>query len=155
MVTIEQLAEAALNGESLLLRSLTQDLLRENPILSKYPKLRTNDSRILAAAASLVELLTLRLHQTPPLWTKDVGALPEPICLLKAAASMKLLRALCERKPSGNMLVVPGRTGSIVSVITRTCSVNMLGTTPTQVTRLTLSDKRSRMRGTYLICMVM
>jgi len=96
MVTIEQLAEAALNGESLLLRSLTQDLLRENPILSKYPKPRTNDSRILAAAASLVELLALRLHQIPPPWAKDVGALPEPIYLLKAAASMKRLRELCE-----------------------------------------------------------
>jgi hypothetical protein len=95
-VTIEQLAEAALNGESLLLRSLTHDLLRENLTLSKHPKPQTNDSRLLAAAASLVELLALRLHQTPPPWTKDVGALPEPIYLLKVAASMKRLRELCE-----------------------------------------------------------
>jgi hypothetical protein len=63
---------------------------------SEYPKPQTNDSRILAAAASLVELLASRLHQTPPPWTKDVGALPEPIYLLKAAASMKRLRELCE-----------------------------------------------------------
>lgn len=96
MVTIEQLAEAALNRESLLLRSLTQDLLREQPNLSAYPKPQTNDARRLAAAASLVELLALRLRQTPPPWTKDVGALPEPIYLLKAAASMKRLRELCE-----------------------------------------------------------
>ena len=96
MVTIEQLAEAALNGESLLLRSLTQDLLRERPSLSECPKPQTNDSRTLAAAASLVELLASRLHQAPPTWTKDVGALPEPIYLLKAAASMKRLRQLCE-----------------------------------------------------------
>jgi predicted secreted protein len=96
MVTIEQLAEAALNGESLLLRSLTQDLLRESPSLSQYPKPQTDDSRLLAAAASLVELFALRLHQPPPLWAKDVGALPEPIYLLKAAATMKRLRALCE-----------------------------------------------------------
>ena len=34
MVMIEQLAEATLNGESLLLRSLTQDLLREQSRLS-------------------------------------------------------------------------------------------------------------------------
>ena len=47
MVTIEQLAEAALNQESLLLRGLTQDLLREQPGLSDYPKPRTNDPRIL------------------------------------------------------------------------------------------------------------
>jgi hypothetical protein len=96
MATIEQLAEAALNGESLRLRSLTQDLLRENPNLSECPKPQTNDSRILAAAASLVELLASRLRQAPPPWTKDVGALPEPIYLLKAAASMKRLRELCE-----------------------------------------------------------
>ena len=96
MVTIEQLAEAALNGESLLLRSLTQDLLRERPSLSECPKPQTDDLRILAAAASLVELFAMRLRQTPPPWTKDVGALPEPIYLLKAAASMKHLRVLCE-----------------------------------------------------------
>ena len=96
MVTIEQLAEAALNGESLLLRSLTQDLLRETPRLSDCLKPQTDDSRVMAAAASLVELLALRLSQTPPQWTQDVGALPEPIYLLKAAASMKRLRVLCE-----------------------------------------------------------
>jgi hypothetical protein len=96
MTTIEQMAEAALNGESLLLRSLTQDLLREQPSLSECPKPQTNDSRLLAAAASLVELFALRLGQTPPQWAKDVGALPEPIHLLKAAASMKRLRELCE-----------------------------------------------------------
>lgn len=96
MTTIEQLAEAALKGEGLLLRSLTQDLLREQPNLSTQPKPQTDDSRLLAAAASLVELFALRLGQSPPQWTKDVGSLPEPIYLLKAAASMKRLRELCE-----------------------------------------------------------
>ncbi len=66
MATIEQLAEATLNGKSLLLRSLTQDLLRENPSLNEYPKPQTNDSHLLAAAASLIELFALRLRQTPP-----------------------------------------------------------------------------------------
>ena len=96
MVTIEQLAEAALKGESLLLRSLTQDLLRDQPNLSEHSKPQTNDSRLLAAAASLMELFALRLGQTPPQWTKEIGALPEPIYLLKAAASMNRLRELCE-----------------------------------------------------------
>ena len=96
MTTIEQLAAAALNGESLLLRSLTQDLLREQPRLSDCPKPQTADPRLLAASASLVELFALRLGQTPPLWTQDVGALPEPVYLLKAAANMKRLRVLCE-----------------------------------------------------------
>lgn len=96
MVTIEQLAEAALNGESLLLRSLTQDLLHKRPSLSEYPKPQSDDSRLLAAVASLVELFALRLGQTPPPWTKEIGALPEPIYLLKSATSMKRLRELCE-----------------------------------------------------------
>ena len=96
MVTIERLAEAALNGESLLLRSLTQDLMHEHPILSNCPKPRTDDPRVLAAAASLVELLSLRVGQSPPAWANQVGALGEPIYLVKAAASMKHLRLLCE-----------------------------------------------------------
>jgi hypothetical protein len=96
MVTIEQLAEAALSGESLLLRSLTQDLLRTQPNLSEQPRPQTDDARLLAAAASLAELLALRLHQTPPPWAKDVAPLAEPMHLLKAAASMKRLRLLCE-----------------------------------------------------------
>lgn len=96
MVSIEQLANAALNGESLLLRSLTQDLLREQPHLNVYPKPQTQDVRVLATSAALLELLATRLRQAPPLWTKDVGPLPEPIYLLKAAASMKRLRTLCE-----------------------------------------------------------
>ena len=96
MVTIEQLAQAALDGESLLLRSLTQDLLRQTPSLSEYPKPQTNDSKLLAAAASLAELLALRLGQQAPPWTESVGPMPKPVYLLKAAASMKRLRELCE-----------------------------------------------------------
>jgi hypothetical protein len=96
MVTLEQMAEAALNGESLLLRSLTQDWLRGQHSLSDCPKPQTTDLRLLAAAASLVELFAQRLEQIPPAWAKDVGALPEPIHLLKAAARMKRLRKLCE-----------------------------------------------------------
>ena len=96
MVAIEQLAEAALKGDGLLLRSLVQDLLRDKPQLSEYPPPKTDDARLLAAAASLVELLAQRLYQPPPSWTKTVGALPEPIFLVKAAATMKRLRVLCE-----------------------------------------------------------
>lgn len=98
MVRIEQLAEAAINQDALSLRSLTQDLLRERPQLKDFPRPSTVDFKTLAAAASLIELLALRLHQEPPSWTSDIGALPEPIHLLKAAATMKRLRALCEQK---------------------------------------------------------
>ena len=98
MVKIEELAVAAMNQDSLLLRSLTQDLLHEHPNLRVHPRPRTSDLKVLAAAASLIELLAQRLHQEPPPWTNEVGALPEPIHFLKAAATMKHLRALCEQQ---------------------------------------------------------
>ena len=96
MVKIEQLAEAALSGDSLLLRSLTQDFLRERSRLGEYPRPSTTDRRVLAVAASLIELFAMRRQQNPPQWTKDVEPLPEPIFLLKSVAGMARLRALCE-----------------------------------------------------------
>jgi len=96
MVTIEQIAHAALAGDSLETRSLTQDFLRQNPDLHLVPKPQTDDSITLAASASLLELFAERRGQKPPTWTKKIGSLPEPIFLVKAATTMKYLRALCE-----------------------------------------------------------
>ena len=48
-----------------------------------------------------MELLALRLRQSPPPWTNDIAALTEPIHLLKAAVTMKHLRALCESESPG------------------------------------------------------
>jgi hypothetical protein len=98
MVRIEQLAEAAIRQDAFLLRSLTQDLLHERPKLRDFPRPNAVDFRTLAAAASLLELLAERLHQEPPAWTREVGALPQPIYLLRAAANMKHLRVLCEQE---------------------------------------------------------
>jgi hypothetical protein len=96
MVRIEQLAEAVLKGDELAARSLVQDFFRENPHLADIPQPSTNDPNLLAASASLLELFANRSEQDAPTWTKNVGPLPEPIFLLKAAATMKRLRALCE-----------------------------------------------------------
>lgn len=98
MVRIEQLAEAAIGHDALLLRSLTQDFLRERPNLREYSKPAAVNFKTLAAAASLIELLAERLNQEPPSWTKDVGALPQPVHLVKSAATMKHLRALGEQQ---------------------------------------------------------
>ena len=98
MVRIEQLAEAAINQDALSLRSLTQDLLRERPQLKDFPRPTTVDYRTLVAAAALIELFAERLHQEPPAWTREIGPLPEPIYLVKAAATMKRLRVLCEQQ---------------------------------------------------------
>ncbi len=96
MVRIEQLAEAAINQDAFSLRSLTQDFLRELPRLKDFPRPVTVDFKTLAAAAALIELFAERLHQEPPAWTREIGALTEPIYLIKAAATMKHLRTLCE-----------------------------------------------------------
>jgi hypothetical protein len=98
VVRIEQLAEAAINLDSLSLRSLTQDLLSEHPKLKDVPRPTAVDFKTLAAAAALIELFADRLHQEAPAWTREIGPLHEPMYLVKAAATMKHLRALCERE---------------------------------------------------------
>jgi len=96
MATIEQLSQAALQRDSLRLRSLTQDLLRETPRLSEVPRPASADPRVLSTAAALIELLASRQHQTPPTWAREIGPLPEPFFLLEAAERMTRLRVLCE-----------------------------------------------------------
>ncbi len=98
MVKIEQMAEAALKGDGLTVRSLVQDFYRESPRLVDIPKPAVDDERLLAASASLLELLANRLGQDAPAWTKTIGSLPEPMFLLKSASSMKRLRELCDKE---------------------------------------------------------
>ena len=75
MDQIEQLAEAALQRDSLRLRSLVQDMTRAKTDWSTLPRPKTKDVRLLAIAASLAELLATRQNQSPPAWTKEIGAL--------------------------------------------------------------------------------
>src|SRR5882672_9735732 len=85
VVRLEQLAQAAINQDALSLRSMTQDLLRERQKLKDFPRPIAVDFRTLAAAAALIELFAERLNQEPPAWTREIGPLPEPIYLVKAA----------------------------------------------------------------------
>jgi hypothetical protein len=96
MVTLEALAKTALQRDSLRLRSLTLDFMREYPELASIPRPITGDQQVLAMAAALLELLAQRAGQTAPAWTREVGAVPKPMFLLEAATRMKRLRALCE-----------------------------------------------------------
>lgn len=96
MVTIEQIARAALDGEGLALRALTQDFLRGQPRLSECPRPQTADLRLLAACASLIELFAARRGQPPPAWAAEVTPLAESVFLVRAALHMKRLRRLCE-----------------------------------------------------------
>jgi hypothetical protein len=96
MVTLEALAEAALQRESLHLRSLVQDFLREHPHLADIPRPAGDNPQVLGTAAALLELLAERTDQIAPDWTAEIGAVPEPVFLLEAATRMRHLRALCE-----------------------------------------------------------
>ena len=96
MVRIDEIARAALSGDSLQTRSLTQDFLREQKHLQDVPQPQTTDPRVLALSAGLAELFAGRTNQSPPAWTKSVGAVNEPIFLVKSALTMKRLRELCE-----------------------------------------------------------
>ena len=96
MVTIDQLTEAALQRDNFALRSLVQDFLGEARPLNQHPRPLTDDPIALAIAAGLLELIGLRLHQQPPMWTNEIGASPTPFFLINAATTMKRLRQLCE-----------------------------------------------------------
>ena len=96
MDPIEQLAEAALQRDSLRLRSLVQDMTCAHINWSALPRPQTKDVRLLAIAAALAELLATRQNQAPPGWTEEIGALNEPFFLLRSAETMKRLRLLCE-----------------------------------------------------------
>lgn len=96
MELIEQLAEAALQRDSLRLRSLVQDITRADINWSMIVRPKTTDLRLLALSASLAELLASRQKQIPPSWTQEIGALEEPFYLLQSAEKMKRLRLLCE-----------------------------------------------------------
>lgn len=96
MVTLETLAETALRRDNLHLRSLAQDFVRDHPVLTSIPRPAIDDPQLLGTAAALLELLAQRSGQTAPAWTREIGAVPEPMFLLEAATRMKRLRALCE-----------------------------------------------------------
>ncbi len=96
MVTLEQIADAALARESLLLRSLVQDFLRQHEDLSVVPRPSLEDPRRLAAAAAILEVLALRRQQESPPWTREVGPMPKPFFLVEASERMSRLRQLCE-----------------------------------------------------------
>jgi hypothetical protein len=98
MVLIDQLAEAALAGDGLRLRTLTHDWHRENPDMELSSPPISTDQRIRTVAAALVELFAQRAGQIPPSWTAEIGAMSTPTYLLKSATTMRRLREQCEEE---------------------------------------------------------
>lgn len=98
MPKIDELAEAALSGDALLLRSVVQDWLRETRQFQTVAAPTSIDPAQRAVAAGLVEMFAERARQTPPSWTGTVPAVSEPLFLVRAASTMKRLRKLCEEQ---------------------------------------------------------
>jgi hypothetical protein len=96
MVQVEQLAEAALAGDALKLRGLTQDFLRQPARLADSKPPISSDPLVSIVAAGLIELLAERRHEPPPPWANQIGAAHPPLYLVKAAHVMPRLRRLCE-----------------------------------------------------------
>jgi hypothetical protein len=96
VVRLEDLAEAALTGDALGLRQLAQDWLRENARLGDCPPPHSDDPRVPIVAAALVELFAERFQQRPPGWTAQIEGMPNPFYLLRAARTMRRLRAMCD-----------------------------------------------------------
>jgi hypothetical protein len=95
MVTIEKVAQYALFSDDIKLSLLVEAFLAQNPNLASVPKPLTDNLRVLAVAAGLIELFALRAGQPAPEWTRAVGAIPTPFFLRSSAAKWPRLRQLC------------------------------------------------------------
>lgn len=96
MVSLEDIARAAIAGEALLVRSLVQDWLREQPRLADVAQPDASDATVQAVAAGIVELFAQRRGELPPAWAATVPELEQPLFLVRFAAHMPRLRQLCE-----------------------------------------------------------
>lgn len=69
-MTIDELAEAAIAGDALRLRQITQDWLREHPCVTDSPAPVSQDPTLRIVAAALVARATvpsqIRFHNAPP-----------------------------------------------------------------------------------------
>ena len=96
-MNLEQIAQAALNRDSLRLRELVQELLDTYPNLGEVPEPTfAQESKVILAG--LLELLAERRKQLPPWWTQKVGGMLEPFFMLESTYTMPRLRDYCQRE---------------------------------------------------------
>ncbi len=72
-----------------------QTFLRGQPVLADLSQPDTDNPVVLAVAAALLELFSMRTQQSAPTWTHGVGPVEHPLYLLKSATHMRRLRDLC------------------------------------------------------------
>lgn len=95
MVRLEDIARAAIDGEALRARSLTQDWLAQHARLEHVPPPEAGDAVVRAVAAGLIEWFAMNRGEAAPEWTAQIGAIDDPIFLVRHAATMPRLRELC------------------------------------------------------------
>jgi hypothetical protein len=94
MSDLEILAQAAAKRDSLQLRALTLEFLKNHEELEQIIIPDTEDKKLLAIAAGLLELFASRVGQNAPAWVNTIGS-TEPFFLVAAAERMPRLRELC------------------------------------------------------------
>lgn len=94
-VPLQEIADALLARDDLLLRLLVQEWQWANPIVTDVPRPRVRDAQSLTAAAALVELFALRAGQSPPAWTAEAAPLPAPFFVDPWAERPGFTRTLC------------------------------------------------------------
>jgi len=107
-ILIEQVAAAALAGESLLTRHLALTFLRETDCLSDIPQPTVKEPHVLALSAAFVELFAQRRGEQSPAWTEKIKryeaneTLPydEPIFLFRCKPESNTYRLCLETAPN-------------------------------------------------------
>ena len=95
---VDDLAVAARDLRALDVRMMWRELLEGSTDVSSIPAPHTEDTELRAIAASLVELLAVRLDQAPPLWAGDVAPLGHSLLLVTARTQAKRER-LAQESP--------------------------------------------------------
>jgi len=97
-VDLRDLVHALLSGDTLSARQWVADARRAGVVWQSMPEPPDLDPVARTIAVGIVELLAGRAGQEAPTWTAEVGALAEPLFLVRAVATMPRLRRTCERE---------------------------------------------------------
>jgi len=97
-VDLKELVQALLRFDGLSARQWLADAVRSGLVWSEVPAPVGLDATESAVAAGIAELLASRAGQSPPRWTARIPPAPQKLFLVRAAATMPRLRAVCEQE---------------------------------------------------------
>ena len=94
---LEQMAEALLERDALLLRTLLLEWMQDKDTAAAWKKPETDDAKVFIAVAALAELFSERLEVSSPDRTMHAGSFSEPFYALKSAHRLRSVREHCEQ----------------------------------------------------------